>query len=301
MKRRMPRKIWLLAGVALIAVGIALLAVQARGEWTAQRVAVIEGFQTPESVAVEPASGVAYVSNVVAGEAPEGQSPYWFEDGQGFISRLKPDGTIDVLKWRERTAQGPLNAPKGLCILGRKLRAADITRMATFGLDNADNDQATVIRGAKNLNDMATDGVAVYISDTGTGNVHRLAPGEHRVIQGPKAVNGVTCFRGKLFAVSWALHEVYQLDPSGRAAPKSFALADHFKSLDGIEVLDDGTFVVADFPGNKVSTISADGKTVRTLIETKSPADIGLDRRRLLLYVPLFTENRVEVYQLKKR
>jgi len=59
-------------------------------------------------------------------------------------------------------------------------------------------------------------------------------------------------------------------------------------------------WLVADFPGNKVSTITADGKTVRTLIETTSPADIGLDRKRLLLYVPLFTENRVEVNRLKE-
>ena len=52
----------------------------------------------------------------------------------------------------------------------------------------------------------------------------------------------------------------------GKTPPKPFGLAAHFKSLDAIEVLDDGTFLVSDFPGNKVCTISADRKTVRKII-----------------------------------
>ena len=70
---------------------------------------------------------------------------------------------------------------------------------------------------------------------------------------------------------------------------------------DGIEVLDDGSFVVSDFKGNKVSLVSADEKTVRTLIEVESPADIGIDRKGGLLYVPQFKKDKIIVYQLKKR
>jgi hypothetical protein len=292
---------WLKWGVisafAVQAVGSAAVAEAA---WTARRVAVVEGFQTPESAAVDPTSGMVYVSNVVADKSIKDKSPYWVEDGTGFISRLKPGGQLDVLQWKQSTGQLPLNAPKGICILPGELRVADITRMVFFDLAQDRPGVATPIRDAQRLNDMATDGKAVYLSDTAAGKVYRLAPGEYRVIQAPEGVNGITFFAGKMYAVSWTLHDVYQLDPTGRAPPRAFGLARHFTALDGIEVLDDGALLVSDFPGNKVSAISADGRKVGTLLETNTPADIGLDRKRLLLYVPLFMEDRVEVYQLRK-
>jgi len=118
------------------------------------------------------------------------------------------------------------------------------------------------------------------------------------VIKAPEAVNGITFHDGRMYAVSWKLHEIYELDPSGKAEPKPFGLASHFAGLDGIEVLEGGTFVVSDFAGNKVCTISPDRKTVRTYLRVQSPADIGIDRKRGLLYVPLFMKNRVCTYEL---
>ena len=66
----------------------------------------------------------------------------------------------------------------------------------------------------------------------------------------------------------------------------------------GIEVLDDGTFIVSDLPAKKVFSVSPDRKTVRTLAELDSPADIGLDRKRNLLYVPQFFKNQAVVFKL---
>jgi len=276
----------------------ALLARPAAGaEWTARRLAVTEGFQTPESAAVDPDTGTVYVSNIVADRS--GENPYWAEDGTGFIARLRPGGQVDVLRWKESSKKLRLNATKGICLGWKTLWAADLTRVVWFELAGDKAVGAIAVSGAKQLNDMACDGRAVYVSDIGTGRVHRFAGKEHRVVKGPQGVNGITFFKGEMYAVSWAKHDLYELDPSGTAEPKPFGLARHFKGLDGIEVLDDGTFIVSDFPGGKVAAVSADRKTVRTLIETKTPADIGLDRKRLLLYVPLFMQDRVEVYQLK--
>lgn len=290
------------AAICLLA-GVLGGAVAGRAEWTAERVAVVEGFQTPESVAVDPKSGAAYVSNVVTADAP-GQGP-WDEDGRGFISRLKPGGELDVLEWREKTRRGlrvgTLNAPKGICIIPGQLRVADINRMVYFDMTRDRPGIVTPIRRAQRLNDMATDGKAVYLSDTGAGVIHRLAPGEHCLLKAPPAVNGVTWFQGKLYAVSWSEHDVYELDPLGKTEPQPFGLASHFTALDGIEVLDEETILVSDFPGNKVSLIGLKGeKTVTTLFETTTPADVGLDRKRSLLYVPLFTAGQVEVYRLEK-
>jgi len=156
--------------------------------------------------------------------------------------------------------------------------------------------------GAKRLNALAAAGEVVYVSDTEAGVVYRVDPaGGTREIKAPEGVNGITFHGGKMFAVSWKLHEVYELDPSGGEAPRPFGVADHFTNLDGIEVLGDGTFIVSDFTGNKVSTIAPDRKTVRTLAELKTPADIGLDRGRGLLYVPQLKMNKAVVYRLKRR
>jgi hypothetical protein len=102
-----------------------------------------------------------------------------------------------------------------------------------------------------------------------------------------------------MFGVSWGLHEVYELDPAGKEEPKPFGLAKHFKGLDGIEVLDDGTFIVTDFVGGKVCTISPDRKTVHEIIAVHSAADIGLDRQRRMLYVPSLMSNAVSAYKLE--
>jgi sugar lactone lactonase YvrE len=140
----------------------------------------------------------------------------------------------------------------------------------------------------------------VFVSDTEAGKVFAYDPNGWREIKAPKGVNGITFFKDRMFAVSWDLHEVYELDAAGKDEPKPFGLAGHFKALDGIEVLDDGTFIVSDFDGGKVCTISPDRKKVDTLLTCESPADIGLDRARGLLYVPQFLKNRVLVFQLAK-
>jgi len=264
--------------------------------WTVERVAVVEKMLVPECVVVDPDTGAAYVSNI---EAAEGG--YWSDDGKGFIARLKPGGELDALRWRDSGPRAPLNAPKGMCLMKGSLYVADNTRVTRFVL--AVPAAAGTVRGiaGRRLNDMATDGRAAYVSDTAAGKVYEIREDGPREVPAPEGVNGITFFDGKMFAVSWSGHEVYELDPSGKAAPAPFGVAGHFKALDGIEVLDDGTFVVSDNPGNRVCTIGPDRRTVRTLCEPNTPADIGLDRRRGLLYVPSFEGNRVIVYKLTRK
>ena len=57
-------------------------------------------------------------------------------------------------------------------------------------------------------------------------------------------------------------------------------------------------FIVSDYMGNKICAISEDRKTVTTLIELQSPADLGLDRKNNLLYVPEMLKNRATVLKL---
>lgn len=190
-----------------------------------------------------------------------------------------------------------------MCILDGWLYANDSTRVRRCKVDEPNTLEDTGISVGTKYNDLATDGTHLCISDMGKGIVLKVDPktGDEQEIPAPEGVNGVTAHNGKLFAVSWTQHEVYELDPKGEADPISFGLADNFTNLDGIEVLDDGSFIISDFKGNKVDLLEADRKTLRTLIEIESPADIGIDRQKYLLYVPQFKKDKVVVYELLKQ
>jgi len=263
------------------------------GGWTATKIGIESGFQTPESVLVNADTGAAYVSNILLTTGGP-----WADDGNAFISLLLPTGEIDKLKWRVSTPTTPMSSPKGMCLLKGTLYAADVTHVDCFARDG------TYKRidppGAKMLNDMVTDGRSAYVSDTGTGKIWRLADTPTAIVEVPSA-NGITFHGGKMLAVSWGDHDIYEVDPNGAAPPKPFGLAGHFKSLDGIEVIDDGTVLVSDFTGNKVCAVAADRRTVTTLIEIQTPADIGLDHQRLKLFVPMFEANKVAVYRLEHK
>lgn len=256
------------------------------------------GFRVPECVVVDEATGYLYVSNINGKE-----ETWWSDDGDGFVSRLKPDGTVDQLRWRISTRQVPLNGPKGMCILGRTLYVADNTRVVAYSLTGTQS-RVIPVPGARRLNDMATDGRYAYVSDTQTGTIYRLDLGSrhaHRTIQGPPSVNGITFGGGKMYAVSWDRHDVYEVDPTGQRPPRAFGLARWFKNLDGIEVLPDGSFLVSDFTGNQVCMISSGRQRVEKVASVVSPADIGLDRKRMRVFVPLFMRDTVKIYTLGQR
>lgn len=254
----------------------------------------IPGMSVPESVCLDPVRQHIYVSNIVG----EG----WASDGVAFISRLKWDGTVETLKWRTRTAAGPLNAPKGMCILGDWLYVADNEVVQCFSLTGPESKTVT-LRGARGLNDLATDGKLIWATDTKAGRVLAFDPDNPlrtRRIPGVPVINGLTWHNGHLYCVSWENHEVYELDPLGQKPPQAFGLAAHFDTMDSIEVLPDGDFIVTSFMVNKVQRISADRKTVTLLAEVKSAADIGVDVKGGRLFVPQFYGDAVSVLALPR-
>jgi hypothetical protein len=261
---------------------------------TVEKVLVIENLDLPECLTIDAVSGKIYISNVVTPN-----ESYWVDDNNGFISLVRPDGKTEKHRWLESSSEMAINGPKGMCILEDKLYFNDNDKLKSCSLNVPGKVDVILLPGAKKLNDLATDGKSIWVTDTETGKVYCVEPdGASREIQGPASVNGITCHNGKVFAVSWDLHEVYELDPTGKKAPVSFGLASYFTNLDGVEVLDNGTFIVSDYMGNKICSISEDRKTVNTLIQLQSPADLGLDRENNLLYVPEMLENRAVILKL---
>jgi DNA-binding beta-propeller fold protein YncE len=285
------------AGVVLALVCLVAAGCATGPEWRARETASIGGFGAPECALVDPSSGAVYVSNIAISKGGA-----WADDGTGFISRLRPGGQPQAMRWKDSTSDLPLNAAKGMCVVGATLYVADNTRIVCYPTTRDEPGRRIEIPGAKQLNDMASDGAAAYVSDTATGRIYRIDPqASLREIKGPPSANGITFHKGRLFAVSWGMHEVYELDASGKEGPKPFGLAASFKNLDGIEVLEDGTFIVSDYTAGKVLAISPDRKTIRPILSCRTPADIGLDRDLGLLYVPALEANAVSVYKLEKK
>src|SRR5947209_6357588 len=155
---------------------------RARPTRFATKVAVVEGLLTPESVKYDTAQEVYFVSNVNGGPLAK--------DNNGFISRVRPDGAIENLKFVEGAHNGvTLNAPKGLALRGDTLWVADIDVIRAFDAKTgAPKDSVSLASlGAVFLNDIAVAPTgALYITDTGirfddVGNV--LHPGPDRVFR----------------------------------------------------------------------------------------------------------------------
>ena len=166
------------------------------GELVVEKVVVIENLDLPECMVIDSGSGKVYVSNVVTAN-----EEYWVDDSNGFISLMSPGGKIEKLRWLESSSSMAVNNPKGMCILGGKLYFNDDDKLKYCSLKSPGETGVISLPGAKKLNDLATDGKSIWVIDTGASKVFCVGPdGSSREILSPEAINGITCYEGKLFA-----------------------------------------------------------------------------------------------------
>ena len=261
--------------------------------WRAEPVTVLSGFAVPECALYNPQVNRIYVSNIESAK-----DEYWTDDGKGYIDTVSVETWTPERRWTDSSPAFAINGPKGMCLLDGQLYFTDNTRLLRCSTDTG-KDPVVVASGFQQANDLVSDGKNIWLSDTKAGKVFCITPqGQKREIPAPAGVNGITFSGNQLYAVSWDLHDLYQLDPNGKNQPEAFGLADHFTNLDGIEVMPDGAFIVSDFYGNKVCAVTPDRSEVYTLAELETPADIGIDAKNRLLYVPQFMKDKLAVYRL---
>ena len=274
----------------------------------ATKLAVVEGFLTPESVLHDPVQDIYFVSNINGGPTAK--------DNNGFISRVRPDGAVENLKFIEGGHGGvTLNAPKGLAMRGDTLWVADIDMVRSFDAKTgAPRDSVSLAGlGAVFLNDIAIAQTgALYITDTGirfddVGNM--LHPGPDRIFrigsdrQVTVAVRGDTLGRpngitldsvGKRFiVVQFGGRSVLAWKP-GDKAPSVIAKGPG--GFDGVEIAG-SRLLVSSWTDSTVSTYET-GQEVKVITGVPSPADIGYDAKRKRVLIPVFSGNRVEIWQL---
>lgn len=278
---------------------------------TAPRLIVsVGGFSTPESVRWDEIRDVYWVSNINGNPNQK--------DNNGFIARMRPDGTVDSLRFIAGGANGvTLNAPKGMAMQGDTLWVSDIDMVRAFDANSGAPLASVDLRRLRAvfLNDVVIgDDGAVYITDTGIrfdsrGNMTK--PGRDRVfrVEGGTASlaldadalggpNGLAWDggRGRFVIGPFSDRNLYTWK---RGDLQPTALAAGPGGYDGVEVLDDGRILVSSWNDSSIHVFS--GESHRRLITGKpAPADIGWDSKRNRVLIPLFNGNTVEIWQIPR-
>lgn len=261
----------------------------------------VEGFMTPESVLYDTDNDVYLVSNINGGEVDA--------DDNGFISALKPDGT--VTRWIDGAAADiKLDGPKGSAIVGGTFYVADISVLRRFDRKTGKQLDDIKIEGATFLNDVVADGAGgVLVTDSGfdaklqpngadavyhvssAGVVTKRASGK-----GLGAPNGLAMGEdGTVEVATFGSGEVYAVDVAGKKLPGSMPPKGE---LDGLVVLEHGDLLVSSWGGKAIYRGKVSGEWKEIVSGVEAPADIGLDTKRKLILVPLFTKNQVKVFAL---
>ncbi|MGK7311738.1 MAG: SMP-30/gluconolactonase/LRE family protein [Candidatus Longimicrobiales bacterium M2_2A_002] len=265
------------------------------------------GFDAPESVLHDTDADVYLVSNVNG--APTDK------DGNGFISRLAPNGELAALKWIDGQREGvTLDAPKGTAIIGDTLYVADITAVRAFHRVTGEPLGSREVPGSTFLNDLTVgpDGM-LYVSDSGvnadfsssgTGAVYRFEDGEPvAVAEGAELAgpNGLAMRNDVLVIVSMSTPEVRTVPAAGGEPAVLTELPG--AQLDGVVVLNDGSMLVSSWETSTIYHVppAAEGEATVVAEGIPSPADIGFDAERRRILIPVMTENRVEIRPLGDR
>ena len=265
---------------------------------TPTKTATVAGFQTPESVLWDSTLDVYFVSNINGNPAAK--------DGNGFISVVDPSGTM-----RDTVFIKGLNAPKGMAVVGDTLWVTDIDVIRGFNARTEAPVATVTIPGAVFLNDItaAPDG-SLYITDTairfgaqgpehvGTDRIFRVAA-DRKVSVALESdslgrPNGITWDRtnDRFIVVPFGTGKLFGWKPD--QAPTTLGTGPG--QFDGVEVAGNAIWV-SSWADSSVYRY-ADGQGTSLIKGVPSPADIGYDAKRNRVLIPIFMENRVEIWQV---
>jgi hypothetical protein len=270
----------------------------------ARKVGEVGGLEHPESAHYDRDLNVWFVSNINGDPSKK--------DNNGYITKLSAEGIPDTAKFvvagKNRVT---LNAPKGIAITGDTLWVADIDVLRGFNKRTGAPVASVRVPQAKFLNDVAAgpDGT-LYITDTGvipdpkTGLKH-VGPDRVYAVKGRKATvalespqlngpNGVTWNPNdsELVIVSFMGPGIFGWKPGTKDLRP---LGSGPGQQDGVEVLPDGRLLVTSWADSSLFVVD-NGKTTKIASGIASPADIGLNGKRVA--VPQLMENKLQFWEL---
>lgn len=276
------------------------------------RIGEASGFDSPESAVFDSTQNVWFVSNV-AGDA-------FAKDHNGFISRLKADGTVDSLHFIKSGVNGALlDGPKGLALHGDTIWAADIDVARAFdrrtGKPLANVDLRPLHALLLNAIAVGPDG-RVYITDTaiqpGPGGNPKKAAADKIFVIGPglkpaiavqdsamEGADGISwdATQKRFIIVGFMGKAVTAWTPGARTVQH---VASGVGQFDGCEWLPDGRTLVSSWADSSLYVLRGDSLTTVVAGGLPSPADLHVDLRTMRMAIPLLNANRVEFYQVPR-
>ena len=283
--------------MSLLSVSVLGALISAAGAAEPQKLWEVGGFKNPESAVYDRAAGAIYVSNVNGQPAAK--------DGNGFISKLRPDGKIIALEW----VKG-LDGPKGLALAKGMLYVADIDRIVAIDTARGEIADRYEARGAKFLNDLTADKEGrVYASDMVTNSIWVLENGKLSVLLQDDALdnpNGLRAEDGRIVVGSWGkMAEDFSTKVPGHmkvvdlATKKVSDLGDPTPvgNLDGVEPDGKGGYLVTDWVKGGLFRIAGDGKATPLLPLKHGSADLGTGPDGIVI-IPMMMDDMVVAYKV---
>jgi len=264
-------------------------------------------FAAPESAYYHAESNSVFVSSI-NGEILD-------RDGNGYISRLSPDGKVISAKWVTM-----LDAPKGMRSVGNTLWVADIDDVVSIDIAKGQITARVNVSGAMFLNDLATapDGT-VYVSDSMLSRIYAVKDGKSSVfVEGADVVeqpNGLLVDGSRLIlgTIGPAPTPGAPAPGRGQGAPRpsghlvAFDLktkqrtqltSENVGGIDGIEPDGSGGLLVTDVIGQRLLHVAKSGQVKVLAKFSAGGADFGYISTKRIAIVPFLFENRVAAYDL---
>jgi len=251
--------------------------------WTTDSV-----MKSSESVLYDKARNIVYVS-CINGKPTD-------LDKNGYISKLKLDGTIETLEWIKG-----LDAPKGLGMYKNKLYVTDLTKLVEIDIEKGKITKSYPVAGAVFLNDITVDTAGVvYFTDSETNKIHTLKNGKVStwLDNGLNKPNGLLIEANRLLLASYGSNDFKAID---LVTKEITMIATEVGAGDGIAYFGKaGHYIVSEWNGT-VYLVEPDGSK-NLVIDTKgakiNSADIEFVQESSMLLVPTFFDNKVVAYKI---
>ncbi len=276
-----------------------------------QKLKVVTGLASPESVVVDQATRRFFVSNVGAELRPSDR------DGDGFITELSADGEIVEKRFLPLSGE-TLNAPKGMALNGSTLYITDIDRVLGFDINSREkvfeldfSEEMTAF-----LNDLVLiDEDTLLVSSTDLAKIFAVnltkEPSYKLFVSGIPGANGMYFdpHSSMLFVVGLAF------EPGSKGSIGVVSLSDDkpvyrelvsgVGSLDGVALVPDYGLVVSDWgtggkSGRLISYLPSTAKLteIRLAEEVRGPADFLYDYKSGKLWLPRMLEGKLNIVRL---
>lgn len=253
------------------------------------------GFQNPYGIVIDPKANYIYISNVNGNPSAS--------DDNGFISRLKGDGTVDNLRFIDGAAPNiSLNAPKGMAIVGTTLYVADIDKLRAFDINSGKflfdvNFGDLPVQHFYDISPGPDE--ALYLADGPANVIYRIdVPRLHEVttlVSGNQLgqPHGICWHRERqVFLVAgWSSGQVTAYDRAGKrqATPAVF-----LRTLEGIRTDDAGNTFVASTALGAVYRIASNFALYSFGLGLNSPAGLAFNNGTNEIIVASFDTGAVQ-------